>query len=243
MSGHFAASPPALAELPRERLLVEASLWSADLTALAAEVGRVAPCADMLHVDVADGNFVDQLLFFPDLVAALRPRTALPIHAHLMVERPGPVAEAFGRAGADLITVHAETGESGLEAVAEIRQRGQTAGVALRAESDPQLLAAFLDWVDVVLMIGTPLGTSGTEMSVNAPARIGAVRELLERHERGEVRVIADGGIRRHSVGPLYESGADGVVAGSLLFGSEDMAATSKWLRAHCATASGGGPA
>src|SRR5580658_9210181 len=94
-------------DLPRTRLLTDVSLWSADLANLAAAIERVEPFADSYHFDVCDAHFAPTLLFFPDLLRALRPLTARPFHVHLMVERPTALIEDFVASGADLITVHA----------------------------------------------------------------------------------------------------------------------------------------
>ena len=95
--------------LPRDRLIAEFSLWSADLLRLGDEIARIRPHADILHLDVADGHFAPALLFFPDLVAAIRRASPLPIHAHLMLADEVLLAqvEQFADAGCDLISVHA----------------------------------------------------------------------------------------------------------------------------------------
>lgn len=225
---------PTRLDLPYNRLLIDVSLWSADLSALGAEVDRMAPYADLFHFDVTDGRLAPGLLFFPDLVAALRPRTRVPFHAHLMTREPVELAAAFADAGADLITVHIEAGEQVPAALDTIRSLGKSAGVALTLDSDIAAASPYLGAVEAIVMIGTPLGTRGTAQTEAAGPRIAAVRRLLwqQRIDR-PVRVMADGGIRRHTVGPLARAGADGVVAGSLLFGSDDAGATAAWLRSH----------
>ncbi len=96
---------------PRNRLLLEASLWSADFTQLGAEIKRVDSYVDSYHIDVADAHFVRGLLFFPDLVAALRPLTKRPFNVHLMTDNPLSLIDDFAEAGADLMTVHVENGQ------------------------------------------------------------------------------------------------------------------------------------
>ena len=97
-----------LTSLPSHHLLIDVSLWSANLSELGAEVKQVEPYADLFHLDVSDAHFVPGLLFFPDLVAALRPLTCIPFHVHLMTEHPLSLIDSFVDAGANLITVHAE---------------------------------------------------------------------------------------------------------------------------------------
>ncbi|MGH3843386.1 MAG: ribulose-phosphate 3-epimerase [Pseudonocardiaceae bacterium] len=229
--------------LPRGRLAVDVSLWSAELGALGAEVTRLTPYADFFHIDASDTWFIPEPLFFPDLVAALRQHTPVPFHVHLMAQRAGDLVEAFARAGGDLITVHAEADDMG-EALRRIRDCGKAAGLALTLDTAPETVAADLDTVDAVVMIGTPLGTKGSSMHPSAPGRIAAMRRVLAAGGRGDIVVFADGGIRSDTVPALAAAGADVVVAGSLLMGSADPAVTSAWLRSHSpatsAWASGG---
>ncbi|MGH3791165.1 MAG: ribulose-phosphate 3-epimerase [Pseudonocardiaceae bacterium] len=224
--------------LPGGRLATDVSLWSADLGALAREVQRMTPYADLFHVDASDTRFIPEPLFFPDLVAALRQHTPVPFHVHLMAQRPADLAESFARAGADLITVHAEADEVA-QALQRIRDCGKAAGLALTLDTAPETVAADLDIVDAVVMIGTPLGTKGSSMHPTVPGRIAAMRRLLAAVGREDIVVFADGGIRSGTVPVLAGAGADVVVAGSLLLGSADPAATSVWLRGHVPVTSG----
>lgn len=216
---------------PTGRLGVEVSLWSADLGALAAEVTRLSEHADVFHLDASDTRMVPDALLFPDLLAAIRPHTRVPVHVHLMAERATHLAEAFVRAGADLVTVHSTAADldQALDAITDL---GAATGLALTLDTPVEVLSAHLDRVDVVLMIGTPLGTKGTAMDPAAPDRVRVARTLLADAGRA-VPVIADGGIRAGTVPVLAAAGAHAVVAGSLLLGSADPHSTTAWLRAH----------
>src|ERR1017187_980986 len=139
--------------LPRTRLLADISLWSADLANLEAAIQRVDPFADSFHLDVCDAHFAPTLLFFPDLVRALRPLTQRPFHVHLMVERPTALIADFVAAGADAITVHAEVGESEAEAAIQaIRRAGLSAGLALRLDTPVAACRPYLDRADALLL-------------------------------------------------------------------------------------------
>ncbi len=217
--------------LPRQRLLADYSLWSADLAALGESIRATEPYADFYHIDVADAHFVPGLLFFPDLVAALRAHTETPLHVHLMTEHPAALAPAFLDAGADLLTVHADNSETS-EAIDLVRSRGQSAGVAVELETDPRIVEKFADRISLVLMMGTPLGVKGVEMDDRAPDRVHAMKEMLAVRGLGStVKVSADGGIREHTVPLLRAAGADMVTPGSLVFKSRDLAATTEWLQ------------
>jgi ribulose-phosphate 3-epimerase len=218
-------------DLPRTRLLADVSLWSADLANLAASIARINPFADSFHLDVADAHFAPGLLFFPDLVRALRPLTGRPLHVHLMAERPTDLIAEFIASGADAITVHAELGEcEAAAAIREIRRAGRSAGLALRLDTPVEACEPYLDGIDSLLLLGTALGVKGQDLAPEACARLAGAASLLG-EQRGRIRLIADGGIRSHSVPLLRRAGADCIVPGSLVFQSHNLAETFAWLR------------
>lgn len=214
------------------RLLVEVSLWSADLANLAAAIQRLEPLADSFHLDVSDGRFTPSLLFFPDLVRALRPHTNLPFHVHLMVERPTTLIADFVAAGADTITVHLESGKGEATAAIEaIRCAGRSAGLALGLETPVAAVQPYLSRIECLLLLGTEPGVKGHDLVPQACARLAEARRMLD-ETNASVPLVADGGIRRHTVPLLRRAGADVVVPGSLVFQSENLEETFRWLRA-----------
>lgn len=218
-------------KFPSSRLLVELSLWSADFTRLAEEIDRVDEYADLYHIDVSDGNFVPGFLFFADLVAALRPLTARPFHVHLMTVTPQSHIEAFVAAGADIITVHAENGSLAPASLTMIRDAGKAAGLALGLDVLPESVAPYLDLVDLVLMLGTPMGIKGVEPSRFAFDRARRMKQVIASAGLTDrVKLVADGGIRAHTIPLLRAAGVDGIVAGSVAFKSPDLRQTFDWL-------------
>jgi ribulose-phosphate 3-epimerase len=219
-------------DLPRTRLLADVSLWSADLANLAAEIKRVEPFADSFHLDVSDAHFAPSLLFFPELVHALRPITQRPFHIHLMVERPTTLIEEFVSSGADVITIHAEAGTSEVAtALQAIRRAGLSAGLALRLDTPVAASEPYLESIDALLLLGTTIGVKGHDLAPEACDRLVRVASMLG-ERRARVRLIADGGIRSRTVPLLRRAGADVVVPGSLVFQSRNLAETFSWLRA-----------
>jgi len=218
--------------LAHTRLLADISLWSADLANLAAGIERLEPFADSFHLDVSDAHFAPSLLFFPDLIRALRPLTKRPFHIHLMVDRPTMLIEEFVACGADLITVHAEVGKS--EAAAAIHAilcAGRSAGLALRLDTPVAVSEPFLDRINALLLLGTVPGRKGQDLAPEACDRLASAASMLG-ERRTRVRLIADGGIRSHTVPLLRRAGADIVVPGSLVFQSQNLVETFSWLRA-----------
>jgi len=217
---------------PGSRLLADVSLWSADLGNLQSAVERLSPYADSFHLDVADAHFAGDLLFFPDLVAALRPHTELPFHVHLMVEEPSKMVDRFAEAGANLITVHCELPEAEVScAIGRIRYLGIAAGIAVRLETPVEAVAGYVELLDAVLLLGTELGVKGKDLSPDACSRIARLSSLLQRSsQRARVVIIADGGIRKNTVPLLREAGADAIVPGSLVFQAGDAASIFDWI-------------
>jgi ribulose-phosphate 3-epimerase len=218
-------------KFPGERLLVDASLWSADFTQFAVEINRVDDYIDLYHIDVSDGHFVPGLIFFPDLVASLRPLTKRPFHVHIMSHEPLLFINDFAQAGADIITIHAESGPKAPAALDAIHKAGKAAGLSLGLDVAPESIVPYLDMVDVVLMMGTPMGIKGIEPSRYALNRLRCMRALIaEAGLNEQVRVEADGGLRTHTVPEIYAAGAQLISPGSLIFKSQDLDETRRWL-------------
>jgi ribulose-phosphate 3-epimerase len=216
--------------MPAKRpLLLDVSLWSANLVNLAAEIESVAPFSDSFHIDVADGHFAPTLLFFPALVAAIRAVTGKPLHVHLMVSDPAALVAPFIEAGVDMISVHVET-RTVSDALKLISRAGRKAGLALLLESPIDLLRDHLAHIQTVIALGTQVGVKGVDLAPEACQRLRAIREMIGPHP--QIQLYADGGIREQTVPQLREAGADAVVPGSLLFNSRDPARVFEWLKA-----------
>ncbi|RWM22590.1 MAG: D-allulose-6-phosphate 3-epimerase [Mesorhizobium sp.] len=227
------SGPAAIAALPRNRLLGEFSLWSADLANMERDLQRIDPFVDLHHIDVADARFTPGFLFFPDLVARIAGLTARPIHVHLMVEAEivEEQTRQFIQAGADLVSVHAENGEAGLRAVRLAHELGAEAGVVLRLETPVAAVTPFLSQVAFVTLLGTSIGVKGQSLSEQACPRLIEARTLMRQAGReADIILAADGGIRHETVARLRAAGAETVVLGSLAFGDPDLAQRMAWL-------------
>ena len=222
------------AALPRDRLLAEFSLWSADLADLASDLARVEGQADLHHLDVADGHFAPALLFFPDLLARLRQLTTTPFHVHLMVANAvlADQAAQFTQAGADLISVHVENGAAGLAVLEDRARAGLHTGLVAKVDTELALLAPYLDRIDMLTLLGTRIGVKGQDLAPTACDRLRSADAMLrDAGRRDRVLLAADGGIREHTVPALRAAGADTVVMGSLAFAAPDLAARIAWAR------------
>lgn len=197
-----------------------ASLWSADMANFAAEMRRIEPYADRWHIDVADGQMVKTLLFFPDLVKALRPHTRLPFEVHLITLHPEDWLEPFVSAGADSIIFYIDTVADPAAFIRAVKDLGKQVGISLRIEEPLELLEPYLAQMDIVTIIGTQIGIKGASMDPSIPGKIARLRQTVR--ERGlALEIEADGGIRRETVPLLARAGADLIVPGSLIFSSD----------------------
>jgi len=228
-SGHW------ISTLPEDRLIAEFSVWSADLANLAADLKRVDPFADILHIDVADGHFAPAMLFFPDLVAAVRKVSARPIHVHLMVDDRILLAqiEQFADAGCDLISIHLENEAVADAALDLIGKKGLAAGMVVKVDTPVARVSRYLDRLNFLTLLGTAIGVKGQGLDEKAGSRLREAKALIAAcGAKHRIVLAADGGIREHTVPLLRENGAETVVLGSLAFNAPSLEARMAWLRA-----------
>ena len=204
------------------------SLWSADLANLASDMRRVEPYSERFHIDVADGHYVKNLLFFPDQVKALRPHTKLPFEVHLMTTEPLDWIEPFVEAGADGIIFCLDSTRQPRELLRVIKSFGKQAGVSLLITEPLELLDPYWEDLDILTIVGTAMGIKGASMDSSVPRKIRRARETITRLGL-KTEIEADGGIRRETVPLLCAAGADFIVPGSLMF-REDPKAMRNWL-------------
>jgi ribulose-phosphate 3-epimerase len=209
------------------------SILSADFAALGEDVARVESAgADLLHVDVMDGRFVPNITIGPLVVAAIRKRTRLPLDVHLMIVEPERYLADFARAGADSLTVHVEACPHLARTLAQIRELGARAGVALNPATPPEVLEYVLDDLDLVLVMSVNPGFGGQTFIPSAYAKIRRVRAMLGARP---VDVSVDGGVKLEHARMLAEQGASVLVAGSAIFQAPDPADMVKKMRSAAA--------
>ncbi len=204
------------------------SLWSADLANLGAEMRRVEPYSERFHIDVADGHYVKNLLFFPDQVKALRPHSRLPFEVHLMTTDSLGWVEPFVEVGADIIIFCFDSTPNPGAVMEAIKRAGKQAGVSLLITEPVTLLEPYWKDLDIVTIVGTAMGIKGASMDAGVPGKIRQLRETITQ-KKLKLLIEADGGIRRETVPLLHAAGVDYIVPGSLMF-KEDPPAMRKWL-------------
>jgi ribulose-phosphate 3-epimerase len=211
------------------------SILSADLGQLREQVESViAGGAEWIHVDVMDGHFVPNLTFGAPLIRALRGLTDRPLDVHLMVERPESYLAEFADAGATVFTFHPEATVHVQRHLAEARERGMLAGLALNPSSPIGLIEELLNDLDLVLIMSVNPGFGGQTYLPQATDKIRRLRTLLNRNG-ARAMLEVDGGITVDTIEAPWSAGADTFVAGTSVFGTPDPAQAVRDLMRHCA--------
>ncbi len=215
------------------------SILSADFIRLGEEVKAVEKAgADYIHIDVMDGHFVPNITIGPLIVKAVRRVTKLPLDVHLMISDPDSFIDEFSEAGADIITVHAETVNHLNRTIQHIRGKGVRSGVSLNPATTLDCLEYVLDDLDMVLLMTVNPGFEGQGFIPEVIPKIKRLREEINKRDL-DVEIEVDGGIGPENIGRVSSAGANVFVAGSAIFYSDDYAKTIRLMREAISAADG----
>ena len=213
------------------RAKIAASILSADFAYLAEQVKLVEEHVEVIHVDAMDAHFVPPLSVGPVVVESLRRVTGLPLHCHLMVERPESLFEDFASAGADIVTSHVEAVEEPETVISLAGKLGMRAGLAVNPDTPIDEVFPHLERLDRVLVMSVRPGWAGQEFLEEALPKIERARQEIDR--RGlSVEIEVDGGINEGSAPRCLAAGATVLAAASSIFKAEDPSSAARRLAA-----------
>ena len=185
--------------------------------------------APWIHVDVMDNQFVPNLTIGPPVVKSLRFKTEKILDVHMMVVEPEKLVEPFAKAGADIITFHIEATSDPQGVIDLIRSTGKEVGISLKPSTPISSIEPYFDQIDLILVMSVDPGFGGQGYIEGSTERIKEIKQkLIEQCLQDRVLIEVDGGIKLHNAKEVVDAGADVLVAGSAIFGTDDPVQTMK---------------
>lgn len=215
------------------KIIIAPSILSADFANLEQEIKRIEIAgADWVHVDVMDGNFVPNITIGAPVVKNIRRVTKLPLDVHLMINHPEKYIKDFIKSGADYITVHYEACKDNLNEILEsIRALGAKAGLSIKPATPVEAIEKYITKLDLILIMSVEPGFGGQSFMYESLEKISKTRAILNKYELSKTYLEVDGGINSDTAKLSIAAGANALVAGSYVYGADDIKQAIESLR------------
>lgn len=211
------------------KIMIAPSILSADFGQLNSEIKSIEEYVDYIHVDVMDGHFVPNLTIGPVVVQSIKSKK--PLDVHLMISEPEKYIDAFVKAGASNITIHAEVKESTLKLIKHIKKHGIMAGISINPDTAIDPILPYLKDIDIVLIMSVFPGFGGQEFMPEILEKIRMIANAKKINRAKKLIIEVDGGINDKIAPAVIEAGANLLVSGSYIFGAKDRIAAIHTLK------------